>query len=286
MVAKIPLPEDDSIDLLKRILGERVKYRAFYTNIEADLIAQYELYIDSKGCPSQLSPLHLEKYVASADEAKKRKESLKGLYSPDKEKLPYEQLDKMRNKNGLAACPVCGEPGRPRTLDHCLPKTVFPEFSVNVLNLVPACDWCQGEKSVDYKTLDGSRSFIHPYFDDVNRPLFSIVFLEPFITPKISIKVKHDLPENLQRLVATHLNGIGFLERFNEIFDVSYQSIKRMAMRARVPGNLTLVQSLEEALLVATDKAINSWDAVLYRSVLENEELLVFLETQYSSEYP
>lgn len=286
MVAKIPVPEDDSIDLLKRILGERVKYKTFYTNIRNDLIAQYQLYIDSKGCPSQLSPMDLIGYCSSPGEAEKRKESLKGLYSPDKKKLPFEQLEKIRKKNGLTACPVCGEPGRPRTLDHCLPKAIFPEFAANILNLVPACDWCQGEKLADYKTAAGYRSFIHPYFDDVNRPLFSIVFLPPYTTPTISIEIKDDLPEELQELVATHLIGVGFLERFNEIFDVSYQTIKRMALRARTHGNLTLMQSLEEAFLIASDKAVNSWDAVFYRSVLEDQELVTFLEEQYISEYP
>jgi len=286
MVAKISLPEDDSIDLLERILAERVKYKVFYKKIKPSLIEQFNLYIKAKGCPSQITPIDLLNYTTSIEEADKRKDSLKGLYAPDKGKLPYEQLEKIRKKNGLTACPICGEPGRPRTLDHYLPKTIFPEFSANVLNLVPACDWCQGEKLVDYRTPEGSRSFIHPYFDEVNRPLFSIVFSGSYLTPTISIMIKSDLPEDLQMLVATHLCGIGFLERFNEIFDVSYQAIKRMAIRARTAGNLSLVQSLNEALEVASEKGINSWDAVLYRSLLENHDLINYLNTEYNSQFP
>ena len=42
-------------------------------------------------------------------------------------------------------CPLCGI-GTVNTLDHYLPKTHFPVFSVTPNNLVPACTWCQGTK--------------------------------------------------------------------------------------------------------------------------------------------
>lgn len=286
MVAKIEIPADDSVDLLERILAERVKFKVFYATIKNDLISQYNKYKQAEGCPSLVAPMDLSKYVSSPEEAEKRRISLKGLYTPQRTKLPYKQLEKIRKKNSLTACPICGETGRPRTLDHCLPQAAFPEFAVNVLNLVPACDWCQGEKLIDYKNADGRRSFIHPYFDDVNRPLFSLIFAEPYSTPTISIEVKINLPKKLQVLVASHLEGIGFLDRFSEIFNVNYQAIKRMAIRARTPGNLSLSQSLNEALLIASDKAINSWDAVLYRSVLENPDLIIFLNEEYEAQHP
>lgn len=286
MVAKISLPEDDCIDLLTRILEERVKYKVFYNRISVDLAKQYSLYVQEKGCPANMEPMDLAQYVDSALEAEKRKKSLIALYSPDEDKLPYSQLEKLRKKNKLLACPVCGEPGRPRTLDHCLPKAVYPEFSVNLLNLVPACDWCQGEKLSEYKTAAGGRSFIHPYFDDVNRPLCRILFSEPYLTPVISLKVREDLTSDMQTLVATHLEGIDFFERFKEHFEVTYQIIKRLASKTRNSQNISVVEAMENAYWLAAEKGINSWDAVLYRSILEDDNILEFLTSGELSDFP
>lgn len=286
MVAKIPRPGEDCIDVLNLVLGERVKFRKFYGRIAPALSAQYALYDNQKGCPSRMPPLVLRDYVDSEAEVEARKKSLIGLYAPDKEKYPFNELEKLRKKNKLLACPVCGEPGRPRTLDHCLPKTTYPEFAINLLNLVPACDWCQGEKLAAYKNAAGSRSFIHPYFDDVNRPLYTIVLKKPYLTPVISLEVNTNLPLELQVLVASHLKGIDFWERFKDYFESSYQGIIRIASSARTGGRITVTEAIRSSYLLTVEKGINCWDAVLYRSILDDDHVLDFLENGRLSVFP
>lgn len=286
MVAKIPKPGEDCIDILNLVLGERVKFRKFYGRIAPALSAQYLLYDKQKGCPSRMPPLVLRNYVDSETEIEPRKKSLIGLYAPKKEKYPFNELEKLRKKNKLLACPVCGEPGRPRTLDHCLPKTTYPEFAINLLNLVPACDWCQGEKLADYKNAAGSRSFIHPYFDDVNRPLYTISLAKPYLTPVISLKVNTNLSKELQVLVASHLKGIDFWERFKEYFESSYQGIIRIASSARAGGQITVTEAIRSSYLLTVEKGINCWDAVLYRSILDDDDVLDFLENGKLSIFP
>lgn len=286
MVAKIPKPEESSIDVLNLVLGERVKYRKFYGRIAPDLTARYQQYDDQKGCPFGMPPLELRDYVDTDGEAAKRKTSLIGLYEPDEGKYPYNELEKLRKKNKLLACPVCGELGRPRTLDHCLPKTTYPEFAINLFNLVPACDWCQGEKLTDYQNAAGARSFLHPYYDEVNRPLYSIKLQAPYLTPVISFEILNDLPLDLQQLVASHLVGIGFWERFKEYFESSYLNIIRMASETRVGGKVTVATAIETAYSLEVGKGINSWDAVVYRSLLEDPAVMDFLQNGELSEYP
>lgn len=285
MVARIDLPEDDVIDLLNRVFSERRAYKKFYENIKNDYIAQNTLYEQAKGCPSLIHPLNLSSYTNSADETEKRKKSLINLYSPQPDKLPYNELEKIRKYNKLVSCPMCGEPGRPRTLDHYLPKIVYPELAINLLNLVPCCDWCQGEKKVEYSNNLGKRRYIHPYFDEVNFPLFKLVFSEPYLTPVIDIQIYQNLDEDIKALVETHLDGINFLERFSAIFETSYCSILRMAKESQVPDATSLSQSLSSALNLAKDKGINSWDAVLYRSVLEDPDLMNFLQNSTLPNY-
>lgn len=62
-------------------------------------------------------------------------------------------------------CPYCCGIGRPRNLDHYLPKSYFPQFSILPQNLVPSCRDC----NMDGKKNDFSRikeeQIIHPYLD-------------------------------------------------------------------------------------------------------------------------
>lgn len=278
MVSKIRLPEEDSLEILRGVISERQKYKAFYDRITNDLINQAEMFIEHHGSPLGLTPLDLNNYTDSEEEASQRKKSLIGLYTPKSEKLPFLQLESMRKHNGLVVCPSCGEPGRPRTLDHYLPKDIFPELSVLLLNLTPMCDWCQGEKLTDYVTEGGQKRYIHPYFDDVNRPLFSIIFTPPFATPSIDIAIKEEIPEELSLLVKSHLEGVDFLTRFKEYFKTRYISVLRRAHNCRQPETKNLRDVLALFLEMEQEKSINSWDAVLYRSILENDELMEYLE--------
>lgn len=286
MVAKIPKPEDDSVAILNHVLSERVKFKKFYGQITQDLIARYHQYNAQKGCPSGMPPLVLRNYVGSDKEAIARKKSLIGLYDPGPGKYPFNELEKLRKKNKLLACPLCGELGRPRTLDHCLPKAKYPEFAINLLNLVPACDWCQGEKLADYKNATGARSFLHPYYDEVNRPLYTIRLQEPYLTPVISLEIRNDLPKELKELVASHLDGIGFWERFKEYFENSYQNIIRIASDTRAAGAITVDTAIRSAYSLQVAKGINSWDAVVYRSLLEDLDVMDFLQSGILSDFP
>jgi hypothetical protein len=233
-----------------------------------------------------MPPLVLRNYVETDAEAIDRKKSLIGLYGPETDKYPFNELEKLRKKNKLLACPVCGELGRPRTLDHCLPKTTYPEFAIHLLNLVPACDWCQGEKLTDYKNAAGARSFLHPYYDEVNRPLYTIRLQAPYLTPVISLEIRNDLPEELKELVVSHLKGIDFWVRFKEYFENSYQNIIRIASDTRAAGVVTVASVIQIGHSLQAAKGINSWDAVVYRSLLEDHNVMDFLERGALSDFP
>lgn len=278
MIARVNPPEEDSYKLVVEILKERVWHKDFYSRISADLLKKIEQYIEHKGNPEKILSLDLRPYVDSDADVEARKQSLIGLYKPTEGKLPFAQLEKLRKENGLLTCPSCGEPGRPRTLDHYLPKDIFPEYAFTLLNLTPMCDWCQGEKSIKYLTDQGKKKYIHPYFDDVHKPLFSITFSPPYISPVIGIKVRDDLPDELQSLVASHLEGVDFLRRFKEFFKTSYINILRKSKRCRESKRLNLSEHFNLFLEAEMDKSINSWDAILYRSIIEDCKLMKYLE--------
>lgn len=67
-------------------------------------------------------------------------------------------------------CPLCGH-REPCTLDHYLPKAVFPLLSVMPVNLVPACTECNKSKSAVTATTAAGQT-LHPYFDNVDHDLW------------------------------------------------------------------------------------------------------------------
>lgn len=62
-------------------------------------------------------------------------------------------------------CPFCGGIGRPTNLDHFLPKTLYPQFSILPANLIPACRDCNMEAKKNKFASSKEEQVIHPYFD-------------------------------------------------------------------------------------------------------------------------
>jgi hypothetical protein len=71
--------------------------------------------------------------------------------------------DKLRSSSVDKLCPTCGF-GQVKTLDHYLPKSKFPLYSVLPYNLIPACRDCNTEKLAS--TVNSAEmQTIHPYYD-------------------------------------------------------------------------------------------------------------------------
>lgn len=62
-------------------------------------------------------------------------------------------------------CPLCGHIGTSAQLDHYLPKSNYPQYSVYPKNLIPCCRDCnQGYKKTQFAKKE-EEQLIHPYFD-------------------------------------------------------------------------------------------------------------------------
>lgn len=63
-------------------------------------------------------------------------------------------------------CPYCGGIGRPRNLDHYLPKSFYPQFSILPINLIPSCRDCNMDgKGADYCKIKDNQ-VLQPYLDN------------------------------------------------------------------------------------------------------------------------
>lgn len=61
-------------------------------------------------------------------------------------------------------CQICFH-GSAETLDHYLPKEIYPSLSISHYNLYPACHICNGKKHQWYPSTP-EEQLIHPLFDD------------------------------------------------------------------------------------------------------------------------
>lgn len=62
-------------------------------------------------------------------------------------------------------CPFCGGIGRPKNLDHYLPKTHYPQFSILPINLVPCCRDCNMDGKKDNFATCEEEQILQPYLD-------------------------------------------------------------------------------------------------------------------------
>lgn len=287
MVATVQHPDLDPVAIFETVYQERERYLDFYSAIYDDWKAQVERYISVQGNPEQISPLLLTNYTnGNLDIAEARKKSLINLYTPKEHKTPYVELNDLRN-NKLLFCPSCGEDGNPETLDHYLPKDKYPEFSTLVSNLTPMCFECQLKKKTAYLDENGLRIYIHPYFDNINQPLFKLNIMPPYQSPNdFVLEMNNALDADISALAARHSTGVNLFERFCDFCEEKYIHIlKLMAEEREDEEPLSAQRLFSKFLRLAEKKAINNWDAIFYRSVIQNNDLLAYLDNEALPEY-
>ncbi|NDU85379.1 MAG: hypothetical protein G3H99_02050 [Ferrovum sp.] len=169
-------------------------------------------------------------------------------------------------------CPLCGI-GTVNTLDHYLPKTHFPVYSVTPNNLIPACSWCQKEKSEYYSTTE-SGQLLHPYFDDVDNEIWlaaEIVTGVPagfryFVSPP-----DHWILSAKER-VAAHLKKLNLTVLFSSNAGSRLSEIRARLERLHQKGGADTVREYlyEELFSIEADHR-NSWAAAMYRAAVVSD---------------
>jgi hypothetical protein len=160
-------------------------------------------------------------------------------------------------------CCLCGHAPSGQ-LDHHLPKTIFPEFSVLTFNLVPACAGCNYKKLECYRRPDGGPAFLHAYRDllpTTEAFLVADVYVGETIaadfrvvqTPSISIAKFATLQHHFDILGLANLYGESATELLGEKLTPLYEYFDE--------GGAVLVQEhlRRDARGVARRHGLNHW---------------------------
>lgn len=271
-----PRLELDDLELLDKIIEERQKgtHREYFLRVKDAWKRRVCEYTEARG-----NPKFIDTWEEMNDPSVHTRFINLYLY-PAKNSVQKPLLETLRNRE-LDYCPACGEDGTPNTLDHYLPKDIFPEFSVTLINLFPMCDICQGKKGVDFKNDVGERLFIHPYFDEFTEQQVLILKITgPYNAPSsIDLSPNPDIDRELQLLIFSHITCLEIPTRYYRYFKNSYMRLLRHVRKIRDKG-LNVRDQLESFRDMALEKSINSWSYIFYDGVIRNEQLMEYLTTE------
>ncbi|MFI5690066.1 HNH endonuclease [Streptomyces sp. NPDC051636] len=169
-------------------------------------------------------------------------------------------------------CPLCGH-GVVRTLDHFLPKRMFPALCVDPLNLVPACADCNHAKGEGMPS-GAEATLLHPYLDRIDHDPWleariadhSLVRLDFFVSPPpawdqvlIDRTRHHFALFKLARLFAVQANRTvsGIRRQLTDILDAGGKDIVRAYLSAEADTRLA--------------HRLNGWEGVTYRTLARDD---------------
>ncbi|WP_299818191.1 hypothetical protein [uncultured Roseibium sp.] len=261
----IDKPIDPRTDYIKEACTNS-KLKSYPKLLKFSLRAErIEKYYDScSGSPN---------IIFESKNSKEEKDELVYLYDNPPNCLSY--IGEQRNSEAGETCPMCGG-YFPTTLDHFLPKKKYSDYALLPYNLVPACDCNQkrGDRTIDHCT--GAR-VLHPFYDSVlSIPLIRLEF-DPSARPprfKIQYLLHTSNPHyiNLDFHVKNVLLRTSFLEfaakKWSKIRDTPRRTLPLFDdyCSNNKQFNEYLINLYNTA---AEDDGVNSWKAILYRSVAE-----------------
>lgn len=272
MKLSVPSLVTNEKDFIDSVIAERANgcNKSYFNGISQHWKDRVVEYCTKSGNPELIE---VSDTIETAD-----KNKFINLYnSPQDTSVQKPLLETLRERR-LQLCPCCGEDGTPNTLDHYLPKNTYPEFSILSKNLFPMCDICQGEKGTKDRNELNQRLFIHPYYDDfIEQQLLKLIIDPPYESPNdFTIKICPALATEDKELVERHIEEINLEKRFSKYFKDQYFRLLKLVNNIRNDGD-DVYTMLKSFTLMACSQSVNSWEHLFYSSIIEDEDLLIFL---------
>lgn len=171
-------------------------------------------------------------------------------------------------------CAFCTET-QASTLDHYLPKALYPELSILSANLLPVCHTCNHKKSNIIGSISEGR-FIHPYFDDLSAigPLIECVITRSANQLNVDFDIRTDLPSDIFKVALFHFNKLGLALRYSEASAVEILNHAGLFVEAHQDEGPSGVKReaarIEKSIRRKFDDLY--WKVALYRAMQESNE--------------
>jgi len=271
MVMKLPAPLIDSVAFVRDVVAERRRgvNGEYFIGLENEWCARVQTYIDAAGVPPG---------VATWPAIEPRKPTFLNLYLSPAADSAQSRMLKILRQHELTVCPACGELGRPNTLDHFLPKDLYPHFCITPVNLFPMCDACQLAKGTKVGDAQSPRFFIHPYFDAfVGEQVLKLDIHAPFHTPAFTLTPVDALAPPDRELIESHIRELRIEARYANFFRNEYRRLLRLVnhMRNSDQNVAAVLQTFKNGAALPSP---NTWEHIFYASAVGNVDLIEYLE--------
>lgn len=235
------------------------------------LRSAYLDYLSKEGSPTVISPVGL-----NATEA----EELEKIYGGETIKYGVRWIGQFRRAKHLSHCPLCGS-HNPSQLEHYLPKSYFPEYTIFSWNLVPTCSICNPKRGHHAHKPGQAHPLIHPYFEPhlALSPVFNAAIRPPYEAVTFLPKVMGPYSEDTMRRLEWQLEKCFDLDKFAIWLESSWR-----VFHISNAGVFASAAEMREYLLREYSARVkitgpNSWDSIFYRALLADSVAQNWLRT-------
>lgn len=217
------------------------------------------------------------------------KQPLLGLYS-SRCKLVKDFRTWYFNNNSQTyynVCPYCTI-NSADTTEHILPKDVYPEYAVNVLNLIPACSACNSFKGEDIFDNNGKIFTINFYTDALPDKRYLFAHITPIVGGvqfEYYLDNRNGVDANLYTLIERHFQHFHLIDRYffkavQEMSNiVNYFKFEEILCEADYDKAASKLIKITDANAITYGR--NHWRIVMYYDAATSPVFKTYIMTQF-----
>ena len=182
----------------------------------------------------------------------------------------FKLIKDTQPKRFLSLCPYCGLT-IPKTHDHYLPESRFPELAVHALNLVPCCGACNETKNKYWRN-DNHRIFLHFYSDIIPQTQYIKATLYSIDTSAVGASFAMQRPDNVAdyiwEILEAHYEQLKLIEQYNENVNDEISCVHNSCVAHLRNGGTSLSGFINDLLIPEEHLfGTNHWRVVLMKKL-------------------
>ncbi|MFA1539400.1 HNH endonuclease [Actinomadura monticuli] len=243
-------------------------------NVEGDIVASDQMYVEAARSNS-LHTLNPRQFSSDPEVTNPEMISLykNGMVRRQGPGRPIYDEIILAARHGL--CPLCGQ-RQVSTLDHHLPKSLFPHLVVNPHNLVPACSDCNKAK-LDTAPSCSEDETLHPYFDDIENDLWlKAKVLENKPTALVFyVSPPEEWDDTMKERVKRHFRTFGLASLYAAQAAYELNNIKfhlEQLYHSNIANGAVLIRDHLRSQAASRHRVhINSWQSATYHALADSD---------------
>lgn len=217
--------------------------------------------------------------------SEEEKALLEGMFDSDNKivRTIRDWIDDHNNRTYLNRCPYCTL-NAANTTEHILPKSVYEEFAVHALNLIPCCSECNSKKGDNFKDRSGYPLFLNFYYDILPETQYLFVDLSFDERGVVNFNYRLDnvnhVDVRLFDLICRHYEKLDLLARFKTKAISEYPEIENSLGTFLYHEDIDVFMAnlKQKAMLDANSYGHNYWKVVLYLALANSNDYKAYLD--------